>query len=247
MAAVSVALTPGRTIRWKGRRFVVVDNTEFKAIIAREVGKRRLARIPIGEVRPDDTNQHPACAADLVCVREEKWRTAVKQFSILKPLLEINKAKRTRDHVEKVAKTLGRHPATIYRWIDAHEHSKRVSVLLRKGRSDKGGSRLSKEVDAIIEAAIKEVYLVAEQPPITAVIEEVELQCFKAKLKKPGARTVGRRIAALSERLKSEKRKGKKAAAAKYEPIKGHFPGADFPLAVAQMALVQTDEQRCRL
>jgi hypothetical protein len=32
-----------------------------------------------------------------------------------------------------------------------------------------------------------------------------------------------------------EKRKGKKAAAEKYEPIKGHFPGADFPLAVAQI------------
>jgi putative transposase len=32
-----------------------------------------------------------------------------------------------------------------------------------------------------------------------------------------------------------EKRKGKKAAAEKYEPIKAHFPGADFPLAVAQI------------
>ena len=67
------------------------------------------------------------------------------------------------------------------------------------------------------------------------MIEEVELQCFKAKLKKPGANTVRRRIAMLSERLKLEKRKGRKAAAAKYEPIKGHFPGADYPLAVAQI------------
>jgi hypothetical protein len=49
------------------------------------------------------------------------------------------------------------------------------------------------------------------------VIEEVELQCFKAKLKKPGANTVRRRIAMLSERLKLEKRKGRKAAAAKYK------------------------------
>jgi putative transposase len=88
------------------------------------------------------------------------------------------------------SQSLNRHPATIYRWIDAHDHSERVSVLLRKGRSDQGGSRLSQEVDAIIEAAIKKIYLVAEQPQITAVIEEVELQCFKAKLKKPGANTL---------------------------------------------------------
>src|SRR5947209_4603618 len=65
MTAVSIALTPGRTIRWKRRRFIVVDNTEFKAIIAREVGKRTLTRIPISEVRPDDTNQYPARATDL--------------------------------------------------------------------------------------------------------------------------------------------------------------------------------------
>ena len=247
--AVSVALTPGRTIRWRKRRFVVVDSTGFDAIIAREVGKRHLARIPVSEARPDHaTGRRAASATDLVSVDEEEWQTAVKRFSILKPLFEMDKAQRTRSHVEKVARILDRHPATIYRWIDAHDHSERVSVLLRKGRSDQGGSRLSQEVDAIIEAAIKKIYLVAEQPQITAVIEEVELQCFKAKLKKPGANTVRRRIAMLSERLKLEKRKGRKAAAAKYEPIKGHFPGADYPLAVAQidhtaMDVIVVDEE----
>jgi putative transposase len=32
-----------------------------------------------------------------------------------------------------------------------------------------------------------------------------------------------------------EKRKGRKAAPEKYEPIKGHFPDADPALAVAQV------------
>ena len=67
------------------------------------------------------------------------------------------------------------------------------------------------------------------------MIEEVNLQCFKAKLKRPGASTIRQRIENLSERLKLEKRKGRKAAAEKYEPIKGHFPGTDRPLAVAQI------------
>jgi len=45
-----------------------------------------------------------------------------------------------------------------------------------------------------------------------------------------------------------EKREGKKVAAAKYEPIKGHFPGADYPLAVAQidhtpMDVIVVDEE----
>jgi putative transposase len=212
--AVSVALTPGRTICWQKRRYVVVDSTGFDTIIAREVGKRRLARIPVSEARPDHTaDRRAATASDLVSVDEKQWQTAVKQFAILKPLFEMDAEQRTRVHVEKVAKILSRHPATIYRWIEAHENCQRVSVLLRKGRSDRGGSRVSSEVDKIIQAAIKRIYLVAEQPQITAVIEEVNLQCFKAKLKRPGASTIRRRIASLSERLKLEKRKGKKAAA----------------------------------
>jgi len=246
--AVSVALTPGRTIRWRKRRFVVVDSTGFDAIIAREVGKSHLARIPVSEVRPDHTTDRRGGSADLVSVDEKQWRAAVKRFSILKPLVEMDKEQRTRVHVERVAKILNRHPATIYRWIEAHENSQRVSMLLRKGRSDRGGSRVSKEIDEIIQAAIKKIYLVAEQPQITAVIEEVNLQCFKAKLKRPGASTIRRRIASLSERLKLEKRKGRKAAAEKYEPIKGHFPGADRPLAVAQidhtpMDVIVVDEE----
>jgi hypothetical protein len=40
--ALLVALTPGRTIGWRKRRFVVVDSTGFDVIIGREVGKRRL-------------------------------------------------------------------------------------------------------------------------------------------------------------------------------------------------------------
>ena len=161
--AVSVGFTPGRTIRWRKRRFVVVDCTGFDAIIAREVGKRRLERIPVDEAQPDHPiKQRATSATNLVSVPEEEWQTAVKQFTILKPLLEMDKAERTRAHVKKVAKILDKHPATIYRWIDAYNHSERLSVFLRKGRSDQGRSRLSNNVNAIIEAAIKKIYLTAE-------------------------------------------------------------------------------------
>jgi hypothetical protein len=36
-------------------------------------------------------------------------------------------------------------------------------------------------VNAIIETAIKKIYLTAEQPDVAAVIEEVQLKCFNAK------------------------------------------------------------------
>ena len=42
----------------------------------------------------------------------------------------------------------------------------------------------SKKVNAIIEAAIKKIYLKAERPDVASVVEEVRLQCFKSKIKK---------------------------------------------------------------
>src|SRR5208283_3201419 len=98
--------------------------------------------------------------------------------------------------------------------------------------------------------AIKKIYLKAERPDVAAVIEEVNLQCFKSKItSKPAPNTIRARVFVLSDRLKMEKREGKKVAAAKYEPIKGHFPGADYPLAVAQidhtpMVIVVDEEHR---
>jgi len=54
---------------------------------------------------------------NLVAVPEDKWQTAVRQFTVLKRLLEMDGIERTRAAVEKVAKILKKHPATIYRWI----------------------------------------------------------------------------------------------------------------------------------
>src|SRR5215471_5452824 len=81
------------------------------------------------------------------------------------------------------------------------------------------------KVEKIIATAIKRVYLKAEKPTMTAVTEEVYLQCFKKKIKhKPAPNTIRARIPALSDRVRLEKREGKKRAAEKYEPIKGQLP-----------------------
>ena len=40
--------------------------------------------------------------------------------------------------MEKVAKILKKHPATIYRWIESYNCSGRLSELLRKNRADRG-------------------------------------------------------------------------------------------------------------
>jgi putative transposase len=247
--AVSLALLPGSTIRWHGRFYVIIDYAGLDEIIAREPGKGKLQRIPVTEVESNHLNGNSWAAPDLVSVREADWQEAVRRFETLKPLLAMESAQRRFADVKRTARALGKHPVTVYRWMENYKRTGRLSVFLRKGRSDRGISRLSKKIEKIIDAAIRKIYLKAESPHMTAVIEEVDLQCFKQNIKKrPHANTVRARIATLSDRLKLEKRKGKKAAVEKYEPIKGHFPGADFPLAVAQidhtsMDVIVVDEE----
>jgi len=122
--ATTLKFLPGSTIRWRATRFIVVDYADIDAIIARELGKRKLERIPVRDAKPDRTpGDQKAWTPDLVSIPAEAWKRAVTRFQVLKPLLEMDRAKRTFEKVQKVANALGRHPATIYRWMEAYERS----------------------------------------------------------------------------------------------------------------------------
>ena len=53
--ATTLKFLPGSTIRWRATRFIVVDYADIDAIIARELGKRKLERIPVRDAKPDRT------------------------------------------------------------------------------------------------------------------------------------------------------------------------------------------------
>jgi len=229
---------------------LIVDYESLEAMIARQPHKRTLERIPVKEAAPDHQSHGvSAPTPNLISVPDNAWQIAIRRFQILRPIINMDKSERTFAHVKKAARSLGKHPATVYRWIENYERSERLSAFLRKERSDRGTTRLSSKVEKIIDAAIRKIYLTAERPDVAAVIEDVYLQCFKNKIdKKPAPNTIRARVSTLSDRLKVERREGKKRAAEKYEPLKGHFPGADYPLAVAQidhtpMDVIVVDEE----
>src|SRR5271166_4645540 len=140
--AASLKLFPGSTVRWCGRRYMILDYAGLDAIIGREPGKRRPERIPVSEAKPD---RHQADSAwippDFVSVPEGEWQAAVERFEILKPLITMDRAKRTLTDIKRAARVLGRHPVTVYRWIENYKRCERLSVFLRKRRSDRGTSR----------------------------------------------------------------------------------------------------------
>lgn len=244
-----VSFVPGTIVRWQGRRVVVIDSEELDIILIQQIGDQKIKRAPITAIKPDASHStNLFVVPDLVSVDQKDWEAAVNQFKAIKPLLDMVASERTLAVVKTVADSLGKHPATIYRWIDKYSKTRRLSVLLPKWRSDRGSKRLSPKVEAVIDQAIQDKYLTAEKPDPHAVIEEVGLQCFQKQLKRPHGNTIRNRISMLSDRTKMEKRQSKKIAAEKYEPLRGHFPGADYPLAVVQidhtpMDVIVVDEQ----
>src|SRR6201988_5555424 len=77
LMAASLKLLPGTTVRWRGRRYLIVDYQSLDAIIARQPGKRRLERIPVNEATPDH-----ACHPNLISQTEKKHRSGVLFFML---------------------------------------------------------------------------------------------------------------------------------------------------------------------
>jgi len=67
---------------------VVVDYADMDSIVARELGKRKLERIPVRDAIPDRfPSDRAAWTPDLVPISERAWQTAVKRFKALKPII----------------------------------------------------------------------------------------------------------------------------------------------------------------
>jgi hypothetical protein len=75
---------------------MILDYAGLDAIIGREPGKRRPERIPVSEAKQDQSQADSAwMSPDLISVPEEEWQAAVERFEILKPLITMDRAKRT--------------------------------------------------------------------------------------------------------------------------------------------------------
>lgn len=80
----------------------------------------------------------------------------------------------------------GRHQATIYRWLKRYEQERQQTALIPAKRGvDPGQSRLKPEVDAMIDAAIKERYLTQNRIKATQLYIDVQLKCRSAGLPAP--------------------------------------------------------------
>ncbi|MES2040102.1 MAG: Mu transposase C-terminal domain-containing protein [Pseudomonadota bacterium] len=232
-------LKPGLLVAVAGERHIVVEVKNLENVLCRRLSNNETELFPIRDLKPLDdqelvSNKTPK-KADYASVSPEIWRQASEQMEVIRKLHALGRNHRTREQVEAGGKLIGKSRQTIYRWLKDYERDGTIATFLPKERSDKGQSRLSPEIDAIVMESIKRLLLKREADTVKSVFEDVKNICKTKGLKRPGITAIRERFLAIPEKERVSSRQGKKVAKEKFTPIRGSFPGAEHPLDVIQI------------
>jgi putative transposase len=233
-ATSAVHISPDAVVESNGKRYTITHVLDLEAVLCKEEGTETQVRLYIKDLTPVISAQDEnSVDADLTSISDADWAEAKRRYDIIRPLLSM---RRTTEGVAEQARAAGVHLSTIYRWIDTYQRDGRLSSLIPTKRpGGRGKSRLPPETEAILKATIDDYYLTAQRRSPQKTADEVMRRCRNAGVSLPHENTVRYRIAQLSEEMKLKRRVNAKAAREKFAPITGHFPGANYPLAVVQI------------
>lgn len=231
-------IRPGQLVYWREQAAIVLELKGFKDAIIRTVDGSRTEIVHASDLTITLTLRNPQTSNHLLA-KDKDWDKALNRFEAIKPLLE--NSRRTNSDIKKVAEQLSKSPATIYRWISKFEDTGLVSSLLRPPRSDVGQGRISQEVEDVIATLIQSYYLKLEKPSVLKLYRRIKEECNSLDLVCPNRNTVYARVSDVQKRELLSKRYGTKIARERLEPLRGSFPGADYPNAVVQIDHTKVD------
>ncbi|HET7832641.1 MAG TPA: Mu transposase C-terminal domain-containing protein [Gallionella sp.] len=244
----TLRIIPGMTVRYEGIRYQVVDLASATRVILKDE-HGRLRTVAAIELVPN--LEIPITPLpDIGAIKPDRWEQAIEIYNAIEPLVALGPETRTRADVQKVADTIEKHIATVYRWLDSYESTGLLSSLMRKPRKDAGIKRLDERVEKIVTETIETFYLTKQVRTPAKTAFEVRKVCIQNGLPPPDPSTVRNRVFEISEEYRLRRRRGSKAAQERFQPIRGAFPGADFPLAVVQIdhtpvdVIIVDDEHR---
>lgn len=230
--ATTIPIKPGQPVAAEGRLYEITRVIGFDAVLAKDSETGETRKLAIGELGLplEATQDDEAKRGDLSTIPEEHWEIARKRFEIIRPL--VDKAGRTAADVDGRAKLAKVDRSTVYRWLDAYERSGLLSSLLPPNRKGSGDKKLDGDVEKIIETVIKEKFLNKRKISAMKVYKEVKDRCKVARIKTPHYNTVRSRIGEIPRKVRRAARVGAREAGEMYDPIRGKYPDAKFPLAV---------------
>jgi putative transposase len=230
-------IIPKSTVSYEGHHYQVKALLDMRRLLIERLEDNNIVVVAVEDVQPVYANDIKTPSFELAT--EEQWATANRRFALLKPILE----KRTDGAlVKQIARENNVNASTLYRWLDRYETTGLVASLMEQPRNGgRGRPRLSPEIDAIVQQAIKDEYLTTQRKPLAKVHQVVASQCLRAGLPVPHPNTIRNRISQLTEYSRLRYRYGKATADEHLAPHKGSFPGADFPLAFVQIDHTKLD------
>lgn len=179
-------LQPGKRVNYKERSFRIVQilSLHIAELIAED--NQEIINANITELQAPITTitKRP----DLTLIDDKAWEIAKSRLDIIKPLLKL--PSRTRKQVTEHGKRHSVSTNTIYLWIKAYESSGVLSSLLPKTRRDKGKTRLTPEVEEIIQESMATEFLTLQKKSVQKLCEEVIKRCTEVNLEAPHDNTI---------------------------------------------------------
>ncbi|AQX01454.1 hypothetical protein BBD32_08255 [Elizabethkingia anophelis] len=224
--------SPGTGVLYKNQPAMIIKIVDIDLISIQLLESNIVYTVKINEVLPVKNNIDVEIRP-FDSLTEKEWKTAKFRFEVIQPIL--NEKLSSKD-IKKISEKHNLHYTTVYRWVKSYLGAKQIASLAGQKRTGgKNKSRLSKEQDDIINDVIRNIYLDSSKQSVTKVIRSVTIRCKELDIDPPHQNTVRNRIKNISEEEVLRSRYGKKISRDKFEPIKGSFPGAKYPLSVVQI------------
>lgn len=236
-SSVLFQITKGELVNYNGQEYVLLKVLDLNKVLAQNMVSKVTEVLEINDLTPWVVNleeKTDKAEFDLTDIPEEEWQFARERLKIIQPLL--SGQERGTAAAKTIADQSGYGVATIYRWVKAFRNSGLLSDLLPDKPGWRAGSwRTDAGVEAIIKDCINSYYLTDQKRSIASTTKEVQRLCVNAGFPKPHWETVKRRIDAMGERDRFEKRHSKRAASQIFDVNEGSIPNAGWPLALVQI------------
>ncbi|WP_300978661.1 Mu transposase C-terminal domain-containing protein [Flavobacterium sp.] len=232
-----IHLTKGEKVIYNNAEVVITRLNTVETVTIEEVSSGINHLVHVRDLKPIFKRKDKL--DDINILSDQKWELAQRRFEIIKPLLE---STRNLELVKKISNESKISVATLYRWIKLYKDYGTISAILGKPKTGgKGDSRLDTEQEEIIKKYLKSTYLNNSRTSKNKTIRLIVAECHSKNITPPHENTIRNRIKSLSEEEVMKKRIGLKEAGYKFNPLRGSFLGADFPLSVVQIDHTRVD------
>jgi len=172
-------------------------------------------------------------STELSLVPEAQWEEARRCMSVIQGLA--NNAARGQAEIDCAVRELGFSRAQVYILLRRYLADPRLTSLLPRRRGpDRGFSKLTNEVEKLVDETIDAVYLTQQRPRVSDLVMEIRRRCRAVGLMSPGRKAIATRLDKRPRREVVSRRQGRKAARDRFGPVVGSLEAA-WPLSLVQI------------